>query len=159
MREALFSALEAAHGSFSGLAVLDLYAGSGALALEAASRGAEPVVAVESDRRTARLIEANAHDTRLGVRVIAQPVARALATPPAQPFDIVLADPPYPLSNDDVVEVLALLTRGWLAEGAEVVLERSARTVEPDWPTGVRPVRSRRYGETVLWYLRDDRGS
>jgi 16S rRNA (guanine966-N2)-methyltransferase len=159
VREALFSALEAAHGSLTGLAVLDLYAGTGALALEAASRGADHVLAVESDRRTARLIETNARETGLGVRVLAQPVARALATPPGTPYDVVLADPPYPLPNDDVVEALALLvSNGWLAPEADVVVERSARTVEPDWPTGVHRVRSRAYGETMLWYLRADRG-
>lgn len=157
VREALCSALEAARGSFTGLAVLDLYAGTGALALEAASRGADPVLAVESDRRTARLIETNARDTGLGVRVLAQPVARVLASPPGTPYDVVLADPPYPLPNDDVVEALGLLVaHGWLADEADVVVERSARTPEPDWPAGVHRVRSRAYGETVLWYLRAD---
>lgn len=160
VREALFSALEAAHGSFAGLAVLDLYAGTGALALEAASRGAARVLAVESDRRTARLIESNARDTGLAVRVAAQPVLRVLGAPPDAPYDVVLADPPYPLGNDEVTRVLALLVEhGWLAPEADVVVERSARTVEPDWPAGVQRVRSRAYGETVLWYLRAERGS
>lgn len=159
VREALFSALEASRGSLTGLAVLDLYAGTGALALEAASRGAGPVLAVESDRRTARLIEANARETGLGVRVLAQPVVRVLATPSGTPYDVVLADPPYPLPNDDVTTAVGLLVaHGWLAEDADVVVERSARNVEPDWPPGVHRVRSRAYGETVLWYLRADRG-
>lgn len=155
VREALFSALESQRGNLIGARFLDLYAGSGALALEAASRGADPVVAVESDRRTARLIAANVVDLGLPCRVVAQPVERWLATPAPDPFDLVVADPPYALDNDDLVAVLGLLvTGGWVVDGATVVVERSTRTPEPVWPVGLEPVRSRDYGETVLWYLR-----
>lgn len=153
VREALFSALESERGTLAGARVLDLYAGSGALALEAASRGAEVVVAVESDRRTARLIGENARGLNLHCQVVAQPVERWLAGPVAGSFDIVLADPPYPLGNPDLVRVLVLLA-GWLAQGAAVVVERSARTPEPEWPGGLELVRRRDYGETTLWYVR-----
>jgi 16S rRNA (guanine966-N2)-methyltransferase len=155
VREALFSALEAQLGSLAGLRVLDLYAGSGAVGLEAASRGAVAVTAVESDRRTAALVSTNARALDLPVEVVAQPVARALAAAPRAPYDVVFADPPYPLPDTEVVGALELLLRhGWLAPGAAVVVERSARSVEPAWPAALGQARQKKYGETVLWYLR-----
>jgi 16S rRNA (guanine966-N2)-methyltransferase len=155
VREALFSALEARLGSLTGLRVLDLYAGSGAVGLEAASRGAAAVTAVESDRRTAALVSANARALGFPVEVIANPVARVLANPPRAPYDVVFADPPYPLSDAEVTEAVSLLVEhGWLSPGAAVVVERSARSVEPAWPAGLGPSGSKKYGETVLWYLR-----
>jgi 16S rRNA (guanine966-N2)-methyltransferase len=159
VREALFSALEAALGTLTGHAFLDLYAGSGAVGLEAASRGATPVVAVESDRRTARLVEANARAVGLAVIVRSQPVARVLASPPpawtGPGFDVVFADPPYPLGNEELVATLgALIRNGWVGPGGAVVVERSARSVAPVWPDGLELRRQKKYGETVLWYLR-----
>lgn len=161
VREALFSALEAQLGSLHGLRVLDLYAGSGAVGLEAASRGAAAVTAVESDRRTAALIGENARTLGFDVEVIALPVARALAGAPAASYDVVFLDPPYPLASEEVTEALRLLVAGgWLADGAAVVVERGARSVEPAWPVGLGSRRKKKYGETVLWYLRraDDTG-
>jgi len=155
VREALFSAWEAQLGSLHGLRVLDLYAGSGAVGLEAASRGAAAVTAVESDRRTAALIATNARSLGFDVEVHAHPVARALAGRPRAAYDVVFLDPPYPMPDAEVVAALELLVRnGWLTPGASVVLERSARSVEPAWPTGLGPIRQKKYGETVLWYLR-----
>src|SRR5690349_24184329 len=107
VREALFSALESQLGSLSGLRFLDLYAGSGAVGLEAGSRGAASVTLVESDRRTAALIEDNARTVGIAAQVLAQPVARVLATSPAAPYDVVFADPPYPLSEEDLAADLA----------------------------------------------------
>ena len=162
VREALFSALEAQLGSLHGLRVLDLYAGSGAVGLEAASRGAGGVTAVESDRRTAQLIDTNARALGFAVEVLAQPVARVLAGRPRATYDVVFADPPYPMPDDEVAAALALLVaHDWLNPGAAVVVERSARSVEPAWPTGLGLLRQKKYGETVLWYLRganEDRG-
>jgi 16S rRNA (guanine966-N2)-methyltransferase len=155
VREALFSALEAEFGSLHGLRFLDLYAGSGAVALEAASRGAVGVTAVESDRRTARIVAANAAELGFDVDVRSQPVASVLATPPGAAYDVVFLDPPYPLSGDEVGDALDLLvTHGWVEPGGAVVVERSARSVEPTWPAGMRLRRKKKYGETVLWYLR-----
>src|SRR4051812_37903491 len=117
VREALFSALESQLGSFAGLRVLDLYAGSGAIGLEAASRGAAAVTAVESDRRTAGLVSANAREVGLAVEVIAQPVARVLAAPPRAAYDVVFSDPPYPLSEEELAaDLAALVGNGWLSE-------------------------------------------
>lgn len=158
VREALFSALESELGSLTGLRFLDLYAGSGAVGLEAMSRGVGSLTLVESDRRAARLVQENA--TELGMRrveVAAQPVSRFLAQPPRAPYDLVFADPPYALPETELAQVLALLVRhDWLATGAMVVVERSARSVEPDWPGGVVRDRVRGYGETVLWYVHAD---
>jgi 16S rRNA (guanine966-N2)-methyltransferase len=156
VREALFSALEAQLGSLTGLRFLDLYAGSGAVGLEAMSRGAGVVTSVESDRRTARMVQDNA--TTLGFRkveVIAQPVDRALGQHPRAPYDVAFADPPYALENGDLEQVLALLVaHQWVATGSLLVVERSARSVEPAWPEGLVRERSKEYGETVLWYVR-----
>lgn len=161
VREALFSALEAQVGPLAGLRFLDLYAGSGAVGLEALSRGAATLTAVESDRRTARVITENAHSLDFrDVHVQAHPVARVLGAPPQAPFDVVFADPPYPLPNADLEHVLALLVaHGWLAAGSVIVVERPARTVEPAWPRGLVRERRKKYGETVLWYLRADPGT
>jgi len=157
VREALFSALEAELGSLHGLRFLDLYAGSGAVGLEAASRGAVGVTAVESDRRTARVVAANATSLGFEVDVRPQAVATVLAAAPAAAYDVVFLDPPYPLAGEDVARVLGLLvTHGWVVPGGAVVVERSARSVEPGWPEGLALRRRKKYGETVLWYLRRD---
>jgi 16S rRNA (guanine966-N2)-methyltransferase len=155
VREALFSALEAEFGTLRGLRVLDLYAGSGAIALEAASRGAVGVTAVESDRRTARLVAENATALGFDVEVRAQPVAGALGTSPDRPYDVVYLDPPYPMPADEVAHALELLVaHGWVQPGGAVGVERSARSVEPRWPDGLELRRKKKYGETMLWYLR-----
>jgi len=154
VREALFSAVEAWSGSLSGLRFLDLYAGSGAVGLEAWSRGAGVVTFVEQDRRTAALIARNA-DTLGASRagVTASSVAAALCKSPVAPYDIVFADPPYPLADDEVTAALAALVTGeWLVPGALVVVERSARGAELTWPDGLTGDRSKKYGETMLWY-------
>ena len=156
VREALFSTLESELGSLTGLRFLDLYAGTGAVGLEAVSRGAGVLTAVESDRRTARLVQQNA--TTLGfhkTEVLATSVNRTLVRHPRAPYDVVFADPPYPMENAEVEHVLALLVEHlWVAPGSLVVLERSARSVEPVWPAGLRLDRTKEYGETVLWYVR-----
>jgi 16S rRNA (guanine966-N2)-methyltransferase len=155
-REGLFSALEAALGSLAGARVLDLYAGSGAVGLEAASRGAAAVTLVESDRRAADVVRANAAVVAPDrARVVAAPVFRWLqgATGPA--YDVVFLDPPYDLPNATVMAVLTgLAERSLLGPGAIVVLERATRGGEPAWPPGFTGERSRRYGEATLWYGR-----
>jgi 16S rRNA (guanine966-N2)-methyltransferase len=154
VREALFSSLEATLGSLSGLRFLDLYAGSGAIGREAWSRGAGVVTCVEQDRRTAALIRDNVRTLGFaGVDVVAASVARTLAHPPRAPYDVVFADPPYPLAAERVdADLVALRDHGWLAEGAVVVVERGRRGDPPTWPEGLSGDRERKYGETVLWY-------
>ncbi|NHA01857.1 16S rRNA (guanine(966)-N(2))-methyltransferase RsmD [Nocardioides sp. W3-2-3] len=157
VREALFSALEAWAGSLHDLRFLDLYAGSGAIGLEAWSRGASAVTLVESDRRTADLVRANARAVGCDVaEVVARAVGSVLAGPAPAPYDVVFSDPPYPLAEEELATDLALLAEhGWLAGGALVVVERSRRSPEPTWPDGLEPLpgkrRLKKYGETHLW--------
>ncbi|MCW2738564.1 16S rRNA (guanine(966)-N(2))-methyltransferase RsmD [Nocardioides sp.] len=154
VREALFSAIEARTGSLDGLRFLDLYAGSGAVGLEAWSRGAGVVTMVEQDRRTASLITRNA--AALGfsrARVIASTVSTVLQSPPAAPYDLVFSDPPYPMPDADVAaDLVALVVQGWLVPGALVIVERAAKRSQVDWPDGIEEDRTKRYGETALWY-------
>lgn len=154
VREALFSALDA-RDAVRGARVLDLYAGSGALGLEAASRGASSVVLVESDRRAADVITRNVRDLGLpGVRVVRTTVAAALAPDPApaDAADLVLVDPPYDVDETALAAVLSRLASGWLAPGGLVVVERSTRSPEPGWPPGLeRSGKPRKYGETTVW--------
>lgn len=152
VREALFSRLEHA-GVLDGARVLDLYAGSGALGLEAASRGAAEVVLVESARAAAQVCRQNAATLGLaGVHVVAEKVMTHLRRPPTgRGVDLAFLDPPYDLPEDDLAEALAALVPH-LAPDAAVVVERDARTPEPTWPPGLVRSTDRRYGETVLWF-------
>jgi 16S rRNA (guanine966-N2)-methyltransferase len=154
VREALFSAIEAWCGSLHGLRFLDLYAGSGAVGLEAWSRGAGIVTLVEQDRRTASLIVGNAQT--LGFKkadVVSGAVSGVLQRRPPAPYDVVFLDPPYPADDGSVARTLQeLADQDWLVPGALVVVERSSRSPEPAWPAGFTDVRHKRYGETTLWY-------
>ncbi len=158
VREALFSRLE--HLDLVHQArVLDLYAGSGALGLEAASRGAASVLMVESDRAAVAVIRKNIADLGLiaaGVIVRSDTVERVLSAGPGPeraPCDLVLADPPYDVTEEALGEVLSLLVaHHWLSDDAFVVLERSARSPEPRWPPGLDGAGERRYGDTKMWF-------
>ncbi|CAN5614990.1 16S rRNA (guanine(966)-N(2))-methyltransferase RsmD [soil metagenome] len=156
VREDLFSAIDSAVGSINGLRFLDVYAGSGAVGLEARSRGAGVVTLVEHDRRTAALIRENARALAfMGIDVVALPVARALGHPPRAPYDVAFLDPPYAVPVDDVTATLeALRDHDWLSPDALVVVERSGRGPELTWPDGFSGDRTRKYGETLLWYGR-----
>ncbi|AKT52266.1 16S rRNA (guanine(966)-N(2))-methyltransferase RsmD [Arsenicicoccus sp. oral taxon 190] len=158
VREAIFSRLEHLD-VLAGAHVLDLYAGSGALGLEAASRGAAEVLLVEQDRGAAEVIRRNAADLRLpGVTVRRDTVARVTGAPcPGPRRDLVLVDPPYDLGDEALGAVLAALATGdWLAPGAVLVVERSSRSGPPTWPPALTPVGDKRYGETTVWYARHD---
>jgi 16S rRNA (guanine966-N2)-methyltransferase len=155
VREALFSALESLT-DLDGARFADLYAGSGAVGLEAYSRGAGHVLLVESDPKAARVAHGNiaALGAAPAVRLAAGPVRRVLAEgPPEGAYHIVFADPPYAVPEDEITATLAaLVSGGWLAADAVVVVERSSRGPEPAWPEGLAGLRGRRYGETTLWY-------
>ena len=159
VREALFSALTSWAGTaaerpddaLAGLAFLDLYAGSGAVGLEAASRGAAPVLLVESDARTAALARRNVASLGIGATVRLTTVETLARSSAAGAYDVVFADPPYALASDRLDAVVAdLAVHGWLAPDALLVLERSSRSPAPVWPTGVGETWDRSYGETVL---------
>jgi len=156
VREALFSTLDTmtpVHGS----RFADLYAGSGAVGLEAYSRGAAHALLVESDPRAARAARENvaALGAAPAVRVVTLPVERLLATPPDEPYGVVFADPPYAVPDGGIGAMLTgLVAHGWLAAEAVVVVERSSRSAAVDWVPGITAERGRRYGETTLWYGR-----
>jgi 16S rRNA (guanine966-N2)-methyltransferase len=183
-REALFATVTSLVGALTGARVLDLYAGSGAVGLEALSRGAEHVLLVEQGSRAARVIRQNIAALGLpGAVLAADRVERVLARGPSQAsgqqdagqqdtgqqdtgqqdtgrqdlarYDVVFADPPYALPAADVSAMLvALATRGWLAPGALVIVERATRSGPLYWPDGFIPDRARRYGEATFWYAR-----
>ncbi|WP_053913637.1 16S rRNA (guanine(966)-N(2))-methyltransferase RsmD [Streptomyces sp. TP-A0875] len=157
-REGLFSTWQSLLGGpLDGLRVLDLYAGSGAVGLEALSRGAAHVLLVEADPRAARTLRENARslglpgaETRTG-----KAEQTVCAAPPADPYDVVFLDPPYAVSDDDLREILLTLrTGGWLAPDSLVTVERSTRGGEFGWPDGFDALRARRYGEGTFWYGR-----
>jgi 16S rRNA (guanine966-N2)-methyltransferase len=156
VREAIFSALEA-RDAIDGAVVVDLYAGSGALGLEAASRGASEVVLVERAkpaadvcRRNAAAVVRAARGRAPRVRVEARAVASYLEAA-AGGVDLAFIDPPYDLGERELARDLELLAPR-LAEDATVVVERSSRSPEPTWPDGIAPERRRDYGETTLWW-------
>jgi 16S rRNA (guanine966-N2)-methyltransferase len=153
VREALFSALESAD-LLDGARVLDLYAGSGALAIEALSRGAASAILVEADARAVSVLRSNLADLALSATVLKGKVAAVLAGA-ATPVDLVFADPPYGVSNAELEPILAALA-AWVVDGGTVVLERSVRDGEPPWPAGLVARRQKRYGDTTMhWATRE----
>jgi 16S rRNA (guanine966-N2)-methyltransferase len=152
VREALFSRLEHLD-VVEGARVLDLYAGSGALGIEAASRGAAHVTLVESARDAADVCRRNVATLGLTarVRVVAEKAERFAQRPAVQPWDLVLVDPPYNLPEDDLSGVLAGVGAA-LSTHAVLVVERASRTPEPTWPPGLARLDRRAYGDTVMWF-------
>jgi len=169
----LFSTIVSMLGSLAGARVLDLYAGSGAVGLEALSRGADHVLLVEQGSRATRVIRENIEAIGLpGAVLAADRVERVLARGPAPAggqdspapagdqdrpeggrYDVVFADPPYALADTAVSQVLSLLAdQGWLAPSALVIVERATRSGPVSWPDGFVPDRTRRYGEATFWY-------
>ncbi|GHJ31666.1 MULTISPECIES: 16S rRNA (guanine(966)-N(2))-methyltransferase RsmD [Streptomyces] len=157
-REGLFSTWESLRGSLAGARVLDLYGGSGAVGLEALSRGAAHALLVESDPRAARTIRQNVR--ALGLPGAELRTGRAEQTiagqvPATGPYDVVFLDPPYAVTDGALREILlTLLGKGWLAPEALATVERSTRGGEFGWPAGFEGLRARRYGEGTLWYGR-----
>jgi 16S rRNA (guanine(966)-N(2))-methyltransferase RsmD len=158
VREALFSTLESMV-ELAGARVADLYAGSGAVGLEALSRGASHVLLVESDARVARVVRQNiaALGVESAARLTTAKVSAALAAgvEGGGGYDVVFADPPYAVPDEEVTAVqAALVDGGWLAADAVVVIERATRSGPLTWVKGITSEHSRRYGETTLWYGR-----
>lgn len=147
-REGLFSSLQSL-GDVDGARVLDLFAGSGALGLEALSRGAVSATLVEDDPAALNAIRDNIATIGLpGAHVVPMKVGLFLAADAEPRYDVVFLDPPY---DHDVAEDLVAVVP-WLAEGAVVAVERPTRGPELAWPQGLVGERSRRYGEATLWY-------
>lgn len=154
-REALFATLTTKLGTLDGTRFFDGYAGTGAVGIEALSRGAAHVLFVESDRAAARAIDDNVRTLGLaGAVVISRPMERVTgALPEGARYDVVFLDPPYNTPAEEVADVLAAMgERGWFADDAVVVVERPSRGPSFRWPAGTVKDRSRRYGEATLWY-------
>jgi len=157
VREALFARIDSLL-DLHGARVLDLYAGSGALGLEAASRGAKEVLLVEVAWAAAQVAGRNIRDLGLtgSVTVVTERVERLLRRGPqgtagGTAYSLVLADPPYSMGEEELARVLTLLAeRAWLAQDPLVVVERSARSPEPSWPAGLHGLEPRTYGDTRL---------
>ena len=147
----MFNVLEA-RLDFDGLAVLDLFAGSGALGLEALSRGAVTAQFVESDQRAAAVIAQNVKTLGLpGATVRRAAVTTVLAAGAAAPVDLVFADPPYAVGADEIDEIIRLLSeKGWCTTDTAVVVERPASAAPVTWPAGWEVWPQRRYGDTRL---------
>jgi 16S rRNA (guanine966-N2)-methyltransferase len=165
VREALFSAIAAWAGtaaapvehSLAGLAFCDLYAGSGAVGLEAASRGASRALLVERDPRTAQLSRRNAEALGLDVEIVNSPVEKVLRKSPTRSFDIVFADPPYELDTPTVSALIEqLVVNAWVDRDSLIVVERSRRTPKLVWPDVAAKRWSRAYGETILCFAAVD---
>jgi 16S rRNA (guanine966-N2)-methyltransferase len=161
VREALFSALDsdrAARGlAWSQARVLDLFAGSGALGLEALSRGAESVLLVERSSGAARVLRANVAAVDLpGADVLVRDVRRLAATTASPPAaTLVFADPPYEWSAEELAELLrSAHAHGWIGDNADLVIERPGRDDVDPIPSAWDTVRRRDYGDTALWYGR-----
>jgi 16S rRNA (guanine966-N2)-methyltransferase len=161
VREAVFSAVAAWAGTadrppeeaLAGLSFCDLYAGSGAVGLEAASRGADPVLLVERDRATVSQIRRNAADLGLAVAVRPGDVRALLRYPAESSFDVVFADPPYELPAATLdAQLEDLDAHCWLNRSALVLVERSRRTPAPAWPDSMTETWSRAYGETTVYF-------
>jgi 16S rRNA (guanine966-N2)-methyltransferase len=155
-REAMFSALDA-RGAIAGAAVLDLYAGTGALAIEALSRGAAEAVIVERDRSALDAIRANVEvlSDDEPIDVVARDVGRFIGAgpPPQAPFDLVFVDPPYRTPDEEITELLSVLAApGWLADGAIVSVERPRRNPVVA-PPGFTNGWQRTFGDTLLTFL------
>lgn len=146
VREALFSLLDA-RGVLEDAVVLDLFAGSGALGLEALSRGALTATLVERDPRACGVIQSNASAAALTGALVRRAAVATFLRRPTDSVDLVFVDPPY---DDPVDDVLGLLPP-WLAPGATVVVERDVRSASPTWPEGFDVEEPRTYGETALY--------
>ncbi|MFF1880853.1 16S rRNA (guanine(966)-N(2))-methyltransferase RsmD [Pseudarthrobacter sp. NPDC058196] len=156
VKEALFSRLDA-FDVISGARVLDLYAGSGSLGVESASRGAQAVDLVESDAKASAVCQRNADliDGVLGRKTVSVHRSKVEPfldrAPGTAAWDLAFLDPPYPLDEGALAAVLQKLA-GHLAAGAVVVVERSSRSPEPEWPNGLARFAEKKYGETRLWF-------
>ncbi len=157
-REALFSTLTSEFGELDGLHVLDLYAGTGAIALEALSRGASLVHAVEKDESAAKAIESNYENLKSAqcsgiFHLYTMGVHRFLQDKAQVQYHFIYIDPPYDVDDIDVTETLIqLVSGGFLHPQALIAVERNSRVRELLWPDGLERVREKNYGQATIFY-------
>ncbi|MDF1703611.1 MAG: 16S rRNA (guanine(966)-N(2))-methyltransferase RsmD [Aeromicrobium sp.] len=155
VRESLFATLTSAFGGLDDLRVLDLFAGSGAIGIEALSRGAAHADLVDPDRHAVRVMRSNLDELAISTaRVHPVKAAAFLRRPPLQPYDLIVLDPPYAVATAEVAALVGELADPvWCLPDGLIVVERSSR--DPfTWPPGIEPYDERAYGETTLWYGR-----
>lgn len=159
-REGVFSSLLSEFGDFFDLNFLDLFAGSGAMGLEALSRGATIVHAVEKDERACKTIATNAElvlkNKTAGIfHLYSMPVHKFLEATPPTTYDIVYVDPPYDVSDAELhKDLVNLRVDGFLNEGSIVAVERADKSGTLEWPKGYQPLRSRKYGQVFIYYAK-----
>jgi 16S rRNA (guanine966-N2)-methyltransferase len=157
-REAIFSTLTSEFGDFLGLQILDLFSGSGAMGLEALSRGASLVHCVEKDEAAAKTISTNNSLVQK-----AQPVGafhlfhisaqKFVDTPAQNQYHFVYIDPPYDFADSELVQVLEkLLENNFYKDGAVIAVERASKSPQPVWPVGYEPSRTKVYGQASIYY-------
>ena len=157
-REGLFSSLTSEFGDFLGVHVLDMFAGSGAIGLEALSRGAAIVNLIERDPNAQKTIENNFELVKKNQPVgkfhlYSMSVQRFVSELPKEKYHIVYIDPPFDFAENEIKEVLAKLHTGaFLNEGALLAIERTARSFPFIWPDGFAPVRQRNYGAASIFF-------
>lgn len=158
-REGIFSALESEIGTCSGTNFLDLYGGTGAVGLEALSRGATHVVVVEKDVKAANVCKENYELVRQvtagDFSVLRMSVDSYLEAEMENrfSFDVVYLDPPYEFPNSTIEKVLQkIIEKGVLRTSAIVIVERSTRTEPFSWPEALTPIKSRKYGEGTVYF-------
>ena len=154
VREALFSRLDHMN-VLEGATVLDLFAGTGALGLEALSRGAARATLVEKASAAARVASANVRSTGLPARVVTADARSYLCARTGEDLrgdvDLVFIDPPYDIAEADMTAVLSLLGP-WIGPDALVVVERSTRAPAPTWPPFLVLEDQRTWGETIAYF-------
>jgi 16S rRNA (guanine966-N2)-methyltransferase len=157
-REGLFSSLSSEFGTFEGLRVLDLFAGSGAIGLESLSRGATLVHVVEKDEQAIKTIEANHELVKKSnpagkLQIFGMSVERFLNDQPREKYHLVYIDPPYEFSNQGVEDILSKLhDDNFLNSDAFIAVERNARLDQFIWPDAFAPARERNYGQATIYY-------
>ncbi len=153
VREAIFSTLNHALSGFTDLRILDLFAGSGACAIESISRGASEALAVEKDSRAIQTIKSNAQN--LGITSLRTLAMDALSAVGGEAkfgkFDLVFIDPPYSVKDEVISQLLEQLAQGWLTDGAIVVVER-AKSSSFNYPVKLVEFSKKVYGDTSVWY-------
>jgi 16S rRNA (guanine966-N2)-methyltransferase len=157
-REALFSSLASEFGEFDGLNVLDLYSGTGAIGLEALSRGASTVHCVENNERASQAILSNYEGIKSSqfpgnFHLYSMTVERFLeGTAPLQ-YHFIYVDPPYDFSDIDVIEnLIAIVSGKFLHPDGLIAVERNSRVRELSWPIGLEEIRQKNYGQTTIFY-------
>lgn len=157
-REGLFSSLSSEFGTFEGLRVLDLFAGSGAIGLESLSRGATLVHVVEKDEQAIKTIEANHELVKKSnpagkLQIFGMSVERFLNDQPRERYHLVYIDPPYEFSNQGVEDILSKLhDNNFLSSDAFIAVERNSRLDQFIWPDAFIPARERNYGQASIYY-------